>query len=248
MAEKLGIAYNLWDNIEMLPLSVAPIRKTADYICVIYQNESNWGNKIDNDKTLELYKRLGLIDDYFLYEPDKSLEPKQNETIKRNIGIKKCQTEYFQSMDVDEIYNEEEYKRAFQEFVEKGYDSSICHLLTYYGDSRHIIDPPEDYFVSLFFKNDGRRFKSGDTFGVKTDPSRMLSPGNIREFKREEIQMHHLSYVRKDIRQKLENMSASVNWRDKIDKFVEHYENWNGGDSFTPGGYNKLKEVKCILS
>jgi hypothetical protein len=44
-------------------------------------------------------------------------------------------------------------------------------------------------------------------------------------FSREEIEMHHMSYVRKDIRKKLQNSSASPNFKN-IDKIVGYFKEW----------------------
>ena len=246
---QIGIAYNLWDNIELLPFSIKPIREHVRYVCVIYQKKSNWGNKLNQTADLELYRRFGLIDEYFLYEPDMSLTPKENEMIKRNIGLDKCRKAgctIHSTMDADEIYKEGEYKRAIEVFGKANYDSSACKILTYYGDSSHILDPPEEYYVPLFYKINEREF---DVVApeLHADPSRKMVMGNLLLFGRDCIQMHHLSYVRRDIRQKLENMSASVNWRDQIDKFVDAHEKWKGGKCNTPAGEYDTKKVKSII-
>jgi hypothetical protein len=48
--------------------------------------------------------------------------------------------------------------------------------------------------------------------------------------------MHHGSYIRDDIRKKLENSSASINFKDDIEKLVNHYENWKYPDLVMWGG------------
>ena len=37
--------------------------------------------------------------------------------------------------------------------------------------------------------------------------------------------MHHGSYIRKNIRTKLMNSSASINFTDNIERIIEHYNN-----------------------
>lgn len=150
-------------------------------------------------------------------------------------------------MDTDEIYKPEEYKFALEEFIAGDYDSSACQLITYYKDAKHVIDPSEDYYVPLFYKIDNRKLEAL-LFPVIADPSRLMDARKLKIFKRCEIQMHHLSYVRKNIRQKLENMSASINWRGKIDNLVTVHDNWHGGKAvIAPDIVVCTREVKSII-
>lgn len=192
-----------------------------------------------------------MIDEYVHYEPDQKIQPKKNEMIKRNIGLQMCRDKgchIFSAMDADEIYISSEYESAINEFIDGGYRSSACKMLTYYRDSEHVLDPPEEYYVPLFYTIDKRKLDR-IMFPVTVDPSRIMEPELLKIFKRDEIQMHHLSYVRKDIRQKLENMSASVNWRDNIEMLVGHYEKWKPGRDamVAPGIRIGLKKVKSII-
>jgi len=43
---KLGCAYNIFDGEEMLIHSLNNLRPMVDYICVVYQTTSNFGNKM----------------------------------------------------------------------------------------------------------------------------------------------------------------------------------------------------------
>ena len=51
---KLGCAYNIFDGEEMLPHSLKNLRPMVDYICVVYQITSNFGNKNETLTTLSL--------------------------------------------------------------------------------------------------------------------------------------------------------------------------------------------------
>ena len=56
---------------------------------------------------------------------------------------------------------------------------------------------------------------------VLVDPTRRMSPsdkGIVLE--RKDIQMHHGSYIRNNIETKLTNSSASVNFKNDIDRIV----------------------------
>jgi hypothetical protein len=85
-------------------------------------------------------------------------------------------------------------------------------------------------------------------FPVLVDPSRRLSifePFKI--FQRKELEMHHMSYVRNDIRLKVENSSAYRNFAHRIEELVNHYENFKEGDQAMFAGktcvYHNLQKV-----
>ena len=66
---KLGVAYNIFDGEEMLPHSLRNLRPMVDFICVVYQTTSNFGN--ENPLLLEKLEMLqmeGLIDKLFAVE------------------------------------------------------------------------------------------------------------------------------------------------------------------------------------
>jgi len=44
---KIGVSYNLFDGEELLESSIKSIRKNVDYISVVYQTVSNFGNPCD---------------------------------------------------------------------------------------------------------------------------------------------------------------------------------------------------------
>jgi hypothetical protein len=233
---KLGIAYNLFDGLEILEDSLKSVRETADYICAIYQEVSNWGNTNPNGKfkLKELYDK-GLLDDVFLYEPYMQAGGHVNEIHKRQIGLERCLEkgcDVFMSMDADEIYKKEEFSYAYKEFVESGHDSSACMMKTYYNSYSYELSPPENYYVSLFFKVvNGDTFRMAAPFPVLVDPTRRLNgKSNSLIFDRNQIEMYHMSYVRDNVDSfisKLRNSSASVNFsNENFDRVVDHYKNW----------------------
>ena len=90
----------------------------------------------------------------------------------------------------------------------------------------------------------------GCPFPVLVDPTRRMEPGKCKIFTREEIEMHHMSYVRKDIKVKLTNSSASPNFKN-IDKIVNYYNDWSYGKQALMGGapdkfYDILKIEKLF--
>ncbi len=68
---KLGVSYNLFDGEDLLEGSIKSIRNHVDYINVVYQNVSNFGNKSETnlEELLKDLKTKGLIDDFVEYKP-----------------------------------------------------------------------------------------------------------------------------------------------------------------------------------
>mgnify|MGYP001202892594 FL=1 len=248
---KLGIAYNLFDGEELLEDSIKSIRENVDYITVIYQNISNFGHKSKSDllTLLTQLKEQNLVDNLIEYKPQVNVGGHQNEMVKRNLGLYDCKRNnctHFMSMDSDELYDKEQFKMVKDIMVNEEYDSSSCQLVTYYKSGEYRLDPKEDYYVSLIFKiRPGIEFVFGHPFPVMVDPTRRMLPGKCKVFTREEIEMHHFSYVRKDLNIKLTNSSASPNFKN-INKIVTYFNDWKPGKQALMGGapdkfYNTVK-------
>ena len=238
---KLGIAYNVFDGEELLGYSIKQIRELVDLVVVVYQTTSNYGNKNPNLlPTITKLKEEGLIDALFEYEPTfeydnekkiKILNGTQNEIEKRNIGLKICRAngcDTFMTIDCDELYKADEFKKAKEEFEKGGYDTSFCKMLTYYKFPTMQLNPPEEYYCPLFYKIKKDTIFRRDlwwdkTYPVHIDRTRRISAGYPRLFTREEIQMHHFAYVRKDLSMKLQNTSAQMDKASQ--KTLLHYYN-----------------------
>jgi hypothetical protein len=248
---KYGVSYNLFDGEELLESSIKSIRGNVDYISVVYQTTSNFGHPCSDGLVplLEKLKSEGLIDELFEYQPKINKGGHYNEIRKRNIGIilsEGAGCDYHMAMDSDEFYTDEQMKYVKKTLEEGGYDSSACQMTTYYKTSEYRLDPKEEYYVSLFHKiKSGVEYVLGHPFPVLVDPTRRVRPGNCKVFTREEVEMHHMSYIREDIRKKLQNSSASPNFRD-INKLVNYYESWEYPKQALMGGvpdkfYNIVK-------
>tara|TARA_R110000851_G_scaffold48370_4_gene117006 strand:- start:12707 stop:13486 length:780 start_codon:yes stop_codon:yes gene_type:complete len=228
---KLGISYNVFDGEELLEASIKTIRDQADYISVIYQTVSNFGISCDEGllPLLENLLEVGLVDELLHYKtPEKHCSI--NELEKRNVGVRLSRENgctHHMSMDTDEFYLENEFTYLKESMIAGNYDSSACQTVIYYKNSEHRLEPHEIMYVSLINKIDnGQEFEFFKGYPLMVDPTRQMRPGNLKSFTRDEIEMHHMSHVRKNIRVKYENSSARQNFGNKIDGWVEHYENW----------------------
>jgi hypothetical protein len=252
---KLGVSYTIFDGEELLEGSINTIREHVDYISVVYQTVSNFGNESDVN-LLPLLKELeskGLIDELHYYKPKVEKGGHYNEIRKRNIGLalslyNNCT--HHMSMDSDEYYDSSEFLKLKNDIIENDYDASFCKMLTYYKSWDYYLDPPEEYYVSLIYKiNNSSEYVFGSYCPVLVDPTRVMN--NIKHYviySRDDIQMHHGSYIRKDIRKKLENSSASVNFKNEIDDIVNYFNNWEYPNKALWGGspcvYHNIKNRK----
>lgn len=235
---RLGISYNLFDGEELLEGSIKQIRKLIDYVSVVYQTTSNFGNPCNPGLVplLERLKSEGLIDELFEYVPKVNKGGHFNEIQKRNIGLALSQgagCTHHMSMDSDEYYIPSEFEYLKNRIIDGmyrkiDYDATYCQMQTYYKSSEYSLNPPEEYYVSLIFKiKPDSTYILGSPVPVLVDPTRRMSPTDTPLIlKREEIQMHHMSFVRKDISMKLTNSSAKTSFADKITNIVNHYNNW----------------------
>jgi hypothetical protein len=245
---KLGVSYNIFDGEELLEGSIKQIRPHVDYISVVYQVVSNFGNPCNPELVplLERLKSEGLVDELFEYNPKINKGGHSNEIQKRNIGLALSQgagCTHHMSMDSDEYYITSEFENL-KKLVEDGdYDSSFCQMQTYFKSPSFEIRPLNDYYVSLIFKikNDSNFVMMGNS-PVVVDPTRRINPiKNPLILKRSDIEMYHMSYVRKNIKSKLINSSSKEAFKD-IDGFLKMFQDYKLGETFfttTPPGNEK---------
>jgi hypothetical protein len=253
---RLGVSYNVFDGEELLEGSIRCIRSEVDYISVVYQTVSNFGNHCSAELVplLTKLKDEGLIDELFEYNPRINKGGHFNEITKRNIGLSLSEGNgctHHMSMDSDEYYIPSEFKNL-KKLIEGGnYDSSFCQMQTYYKSWEYSLNPPEEYYVSLIFKIKlDSNYVMGYPTPVLVDPTRRMSPSDKPlVLKREQIQMHHGSYIRDNVRTKLINSSASVNFNNDIDRIVNHYNTWEYPNKVLWGGLpSKIYEIKKVLN
>jgi hypothetical protein len=251
---KLGISYNIFDGEEILPFSLKNLRPYADFIVVVYQTTSNFGNENPNLlPVLEKLKEEGLIDKLFLYTPNLRNDWKSgicNEIEKRNIGMQICKAndcDTYMTLDCDELYDPDEFRWALFEFERGRYDTSFTKLLTYYKLPTMQLEPAEQFYAPLFYKLKKKsKHEYFEDYIVDIDRTRMIKAGHVRIYTREEIQMYHYAYVRNNLISKVNNSSCQSDKQSKKE-VIERYENWktiDDGALFIGKQERTLKEVE----
>ena len=239
---KIGVVYNVFDGEELLESSIRSIRDKVDFIVVIFQTISNFGNHYTQSKLeCERLLELGLINKAQHYVPTIQYMENgnvfwesgtSNEMAKRNLGLDICREEectHLLMMDTDEFYIGKQFDYALDEILEGDYDTSFCQMVTYYKKPNFILEPKESYYVPFIIKiKPNTEYKLFVSYPYRIDQTRQTDVGNCIAFMRDELEMHHMSYVRKDIEKKFVN-SSSVFPKEQIDDVVKHFRNWRKG-------------------
>ena len=252
---KLGLAYNLFDGEELLEYSLKSIRKNVDYISVQYQDTSNHGEKA-SESILELLtdlKNKKLIDEIYLYIPNVDLlggeNASLNETEKRNIGLEMSRSNgctHHMSIDTDEFYTDEQFNYLKKIMEDGDFGCSAVKHCQYYKDSIYMLRKKEEEYVTTIEKiTDNTKYVYMVDYPVCVDPTRKTNNVNCRVFNRSEVEMHHMSFVRKDIRKKLLSSSSRRHFTiEQIDKIENHYKNWEPTQPAMWAGANLLDIVE----
>jgi len=133
------------------------------------------------------------------------------------------------SMDCDEYYKKEELQNAMNVIEEKGYDGTACRMRVFFQEPIYELLPHDNInAVPLIYKlSDHMPFRLATDYPILLDPTRRLE--NVKSFKvfqRDEIEMYHMTFVRKDIKMKMMNVSNKLNYGENIERFLGQFETW----------------------
>ncbi len=199
--------YNVFDAEEFLPCSVAHTRPVSDAILCMVQTTSNCGNVYQGGlKCVERLYRKKRIDHIITFKPTAYNNPMAAESMKRNMGLlfaKRNGFTHVLMMDCDEFFVTEELKAA-KAYVEAHpkIDWWVCDIKVYFKDIALTVGI--DNTKMAFIAKAG--LACGNTDGRYTiDATRRYNSPN---YERLDIVMHHYSWVRKEIKRKVENSTA----------------------------------------
>ena len=97
---RLVAIYNVWNDWQLLYHSVKNIRPLVDGVIIVASTNSNSGEKSH-------IPQYWLSNDLLICEPDLKKSLRENETFKRNTGLKKAKQQgytHFLMLDAAEFY------------------------------------------------------------------------------------------------------------------------------------------------
>lgn len=258
---RLGISYSCWDSEELLEYSIRSIRSNADYVSVVWQEYSNHGEICSPDlyPLLLSLQEQGLIDELSEFVPDGHSNgegPSLNETRKRQQGLELSRAAgctHHMTIDCDEFYTEEQLRFMMSVIEQGNFSTGYCQHRQYYKDSIYQLRVPEGEYVATIEKiYPETAYVYQAVAAVAIDPTRKTNNTSLghpyRIFTREECEMHHMSFVRKDIHKKLNNHSSRRFFTPElIGKVALYYKNWQYPQQCMWAGGNLLDviEVSC---
>jgi hypothetical protein len=248
----LGVSYNVFDGEELLEYSIKSIRDNVDYISVVYQITSNHGQTC-NEGLIPLLNKLlddNLVDELYLFTPDLigGENASMNELQKRNIGLelsRKHGCTHHMSMDSDEFYTNEQFI-FMKNSMTDNFDVAVCQHCQYYKDSIYILKNKEQEYVTTIQKiHQDTQYVYMIDAPVSVDPTRKTNNKNYKIFNRSEVEMHHMSFVRKNIKNKLMNSSSRRFFTDgQINTINNYYNNWTFPEPAMWAGGNLLEVME----
>ncbi len=210
-----GVSYSVFDGEELLKPSLLNIRKHVDYINVVYQRNSWYGNPANPNlkEMLMALKDEGLVDELIEYVPDYTKTPGHQEREKRNLGLaaaRKNGVHYFMTMDVDEFYFEKEFEKAKDIIIERDITQSFVPICDYgYSPRKRRIDTMVTYvpFFAKLRKNN-KLGKNPHTPCFVDKTRKFGHSWNDKYYIPEGVAMHHMSFVRRSLMSKFVNSST----------------------------------------
>lgn len=253
---KLGISYNVFDGEELLEGSIRSIRNQVDYVSVVYQDISNYGRKAAPSQleVLNHLVKMGYINELYKFNPldDYKDYGEVNLVMKRSIGLDLARENgctHYMSMDSDEFYVENQFAYMKKVVEEEGWDAAACKHCQYWKDSIYRFTIKEEEYVSTIYEiKDSTRWTYYIDCPYPIDPMRKANNRNYKAFGRGEVEMHHMSFVRKNLYTKLINHSCHHGFVD-IDSLVKYYDNWVFGmpAMFVDGRLVQLDKIERLF-
>jgi hypothetical protein len=206
---------NFWDGENILPHAVKQWHKLGVDVIIVYSNSSNYRVIKNNEALLHRPEYKDCI--LYKCEPRDSLQPVDNERMKRNYGLEKARAlgyTHFITADADELY----------ESVDVDLDAAgiVVACQTYFKTPTLTIgkDVTLVPFVHKMTPTIAHAWNRNYPYAwvdgnIRIDPSRQLNINDGVVFSRD-ILMHHYSYVRIDINSKIENSTARNNIRRSV--------------------------------
>lgn len=248
---KLGYGIIVFDDVFHLKNMISEIRDFVDEVVICLQNESYYGIPIEQEIVDYSHTLVEdhLVDHIIWFVPTEHHEetgahaPRLVETDKRNFILdfleNECNCSHSMVVDSDEFYCAGDFMDAKRSIDEnQNIHLSYCEYVNYYRDYRHVMVWPFHAYVPFITESKYRFNFFNGTFDKPSDPTRRYE---IKEkgiqyaiFNFTTIKMHHLSWIRKDIRKKIDNWSSKKYFENEVglrERIIERYENYKEGQN-----------------
>lgn len=215
---RLAAIYNVFDGDELLPYSVGSIANSVDHFFMVCQTVGNGGDEYQGgiEAVQSLQRQFGNIT---ILNPPAGLRRRRgdNERDRRNAGLAAArEVGYTHALfaDCDEVYDSDQFDAALAKLADSDAACSACRLYTYVNLPTLRLEPMEPYWCPWVFRilPETRAARWSHCYAdctrgvVPNAPCLMFDPA--------ELVMHHFSYVRRDLRLKMNNSSARDNMGD----------------------------------
>lgn len=214
-------------------------------------------SNVDLNEIFRLRDEDHLIDNIVDINLDLSLEPRVQETEKRNLLIQDAEDNgcsHVIVIDSDEYYTRKSFERGLDMIDEQDAECSYCQYCNYGVNYKSLLVYPFEggMYVPFVSKTKYRHKFDCTDWPYPSDPTRRFvlpfdkvindidqNGKTIQrkhftvtplKFEWNQVHMHHLSWLRADIRKKLENWSSKTvfeNYDDLIDQAVYCFENYD---------------------
>lgn len=211
---KLAAIYNVWDGEEHLLGSIKCLTGHVDLFIIVFQRISNFGEVHDplgNYMKQTISDCIPIQHDLHFVEFHPEIKPTSgtgfsNEAAKRNLGIREARgfgATHFMFMDCDEYYFD--FPRAKNIYIESGSAGSVCYILTYFRNPTLRHQGRDNYYVPFIHRLKYNTVTGVPNYPFYVDPTRRINESDVALL---DVDMHHYSWVRKDIMRKVRNSSA----------------------------------------
>lgn len=240
---RLAACYTVYNGLELLEDSINAIKNHVDEIIICYQRFSNY--KQESSEILDYLKEWEGKYTLIEFIPKFSKDAKYNEKVKHQKLIdeaRRLNCSHFFLSATDHFYESDHIDKAI-EFIKNNPNimTTYTKMITYFKTTTLRLEPLEAYYMPFICST---KVDMGVKSPVVVDPSCAFTPYKpYYVFPENEVIMHHYSWIRKDIRNKLENAAAKTNWKNRVELFIDKYNNFKLGDTFPY--YPKHNIVEC---
>lgn len=220
MVMKLCAIYSVWDDWDLLKISVQNISKVVDGVIIVWSEKSNYG-EVSKPKPIAIWEEYPYKTEFFTYQHEPVLHhPQHAETRKRNYGLdqaKELGFTHFITMDSDEFYDRYELIAAQKYLNDNPHlNGLVVESYVYFKSptltiGKDVTLVPHIHKLTPTIKHEFNKQYPFAWEGkkIRIDPTRSFNINSGVEMF--ECPMHHMSWVRKDPEKKVRNSTARAN-------------------------------------